>query len=61
MRYGRARCVVVLGPVFVIFNIGFFAFYVRQTKTAVMARGYGSAAAVQGRNFLRYKQGSACC
>ena len=31
MRYGRARCVVVLGPVFVIFNIGFFAFYVRQT------------------------------
>ena len=31
MRYGGARCVVVLGPVFVIFNIGFFAFYVRQT------------------------------
>ena len=31
------------------------------SKTAVMAGGYGSAAAVQGRNFLRHKQGSACC
>lgn len=64
MRYGRARCVVVLGPVFVIFNIGFFAFYVRQTVKQLSwpgGGGDGSAAAVQGRNFLRHKQGSACC
>lgn len=64
MRYGGARCVVVLGPVFVIFNIGFFAFYVRQTVKQLSwpgGGGYGSAAAVQGRNFLRHKQGSACC
>ena len=54
---------VVLGPVFVIFNIGFFAFYVRQTVKQLSwpGGGYGSAAAVQGRNFLRHKQGSACC
>lgn len=52
MRYGRARCVVVLGPVFVIFNIGFFAFYVRQTvKQLSWPGGYGSAAAVQGAIF----------
>lgn len=63
MRYGRARCVVVLGPVFVIFNIGFFAFYVRQTVKQLSwpGGGDGSVAAVQGRNFLRHKQGSACC
>ena len=43
---------VVMGPVFVIFNIGFFAFLCQaDSKTAVMAGGYGSAAAVQGRNF----------
>ena len=31
MRYGGARGVGVLGPVFVIFNIGCFAFYGSQT------------------------------
>ena len=35
--------------------------FAADSKTAVMAGGYGSAAAVQGRNFLRHKQGSACC
>lgn len=42
MRYGRARCVVVLGPVFVIFNIGFFAFYVRQTVKQLLWPGGGT-------------------
>lgn len=42
--------------------LGFFAFYVRQTvKQLSWPGGYGSAAAVQRRNFLRHKQGSACC
>lgn len=43
--------------------LGFFAFYVRQTVKQLSwpGGGYGSAAAVQRRNFLRHKQGSACC
>lgn len=42
--------------------LGFLCFLCQaDSKTAVMAGGYGSAAAVQRRNFLRHKQGSACC